>query len=240
MKKQILAMGGGGFSMEPENLKLDRFLLSLVEKPKPKVCFIGTASGDAESYIERFYTSMKKLECEPNHLSLYRPPEGDLRQFVLSQDIFYVGGGNTRNLLVLWKEWGLDTYLREAWENGAVLAGISAGSICWFEQGLTDSVTGKLLPLDCLGFIKGSNCPHYDGEELRRPAYQMAIKEGSMLPGIACDDGVAAYFVDGVLEKFVASGSKAKAYKVQFIDGEIEEKPIDPELLNDQGAGSRD
>ena len=185
-------------------------------------------------YIERFYASMKEFACEPTHLALYRPPEGNLRQFVLSQDIFYVGGGNTRNLLILWREWGLDAYLKEAWENGAVLAGISAGSICWFEQGLTDSVTGKLLPLDCLGFIKGSNCPHYDGEELRRPVYQEVIKEGSMLPGIACDDGVAAYFVDGKLEKFVSSRPNAKAYKVESVKGEIEERQIDPEVLNNE------
>ena len=106
MKKQILAMGGGGFSMEPDNLLLDRFLLSLSDKKRPKVCFIGTASGDAESYIERFYESMKSLDCEPSHLALYRGPEGSLRDFVMDKDIFYVGGGNTRNLLVLWKEWG--------------------------------------------------------------------------------------------------------------------------------------
>ena len=231
MKKHILAIGGGGFAMEPDNLKLDRYLLSLSDKKRPKVCFIGTASGDDVGYIERFNKSLSELECERNHLALYRPPKGDLRDFVLDQDIFYVGGGNTRNLLVLWKEWGLDKFLKEAWEKGAVLGGISAGSICWFEQGLTDSVTGKLLPLNCLGFIKGSNCPHYDGETERRPAYESSILGGSMMPGIACDDGVAAHFEDGVLKKFVSSRPNAKAYEVNLVGGKIVEKRIDTEVL---------
>ncbi len=231
MKKQILAMGGGGFSMEPDNLKLDRYLLSLVDKETPKVCFIGTASGDAKEYIDRFYKSFSELNCETSHLALYRPPEGDLRDFVMEKDIFYVGGGNTRNLLVLWKEWGLDVLLREAYEKGAVLAGISAGSICWFEQGLTDSVTGKLLPLECLGFLSDSNCPHYDGEEERRPAYQSSIENGSMKNGVACDDGVAAHYINGNLDKFVSSRKNAKAYKVALDGGRVVEELYHPEFL---------
>lgn len=231
-KKQILAMGGGGFSMEPENLKLDRYLLSLSEKETPKVCFVGTASGDAESYIERFYESMKTLSCEPSHLSLYKAPLDDLREFVFDKDIFYVGGGNTRNLMVLWKEWGLDLLLREAYESGIVMAGISAGSICWFEEGVTDSVPGKLLKLECLGILKGSNCPHYDGEAERRGAYHQLQKEG-MKPGVACDDGVAAHFIDGELNSFVSSREHAKAYYVRAVNGQIDEASVKPELLDD-------
>jgi dipeptidase E len=221
----ILAMGGGGFSMEPENPLLDRYLLSLSPKKIPKVCFIGTASGDSESYIKRFYDAFASHPCQPSHLALFRPPAGDLREFVLDKDIFYVGGGNTRNLLVLWKEWKLDLYLKEAWQNGTILAGISAGSICWFEQGLTDSVTGKLLPLQCLGFVKGSNCPHYDGEAERRPAYQREVQAGAMMPGLACDDGVAAHFVDGKFLKCVSSRPNAAAYQLEVgRDGFVERK----------------
>jgi dipeptidase E len=231
MKKQILAMGGGGFSMEPENLKLDHYLLSLSDKTKPKVCFIGTASGDAEGYSEKFYNSFAELSCETSHLSLFRPPLGNLRDYILEKDIIYVGGGNTRNLMVLWKEWKLDHYLKEAYEKGIILAGISAGSICWFEQGLTDSVSGKLMPLDCLGFLKGSNCPHYDGEEMRRPCYQETILNGSMKSGIACDDGVAAHFINGVLECFVSSRPNAKAYKVNLKNDTLNETSIDPTIL---------
>ena len=231
MKKQVLAMGGGGFTMKPENLKLDRYLLSMTNKNNPKVCFIPTASGDDESYTRRFYSAYKKLECETSHLSLFSPPEGDLRDFVMDKDIFYVGGGNTRNLLVLWKEWGLDQHLYEAWCNGAIMAGLSAGSICWFKQGLTDSKTGKLLPLECLGFVKGSNCPHFDTEKGRRPSYHDAILDGSMIDGIACDDGVAAHFIDGKLECCVSSIASAQAYNIKNINGKINESIIEPKYL---------
>jgi dipeptidase E len=232
MKKQVLTMGGGGFTSKPENLKLDKYLLSLTNKKNPKVCFIPTASGDDESYKKRFYSSYKKLNCETSHLSLFSPPEGDLRDFVLEKDIFYVGGGNTRNLLVLWKEWGLDKFLHEAWCNGAIMAGLSAGSICWFEQGLTDSKTGKLLPLDCLGFLSGSNCPHFDSEIQRRPEYHKAILNGSLKPGIACDDGVAAHFIDGKLDRCVSSLSSAKAYSIRNDNGVIIESVIEPIYLD--------
>ena len=231
MKKQVLAMGGGGFTMKPENLKLDRYLLSMTNKNNPKVCFIPTASGDDESYTRRFYSAYKKLECETSHLSLFSPPEVDLRDFVMDKDIFYVGGGNTRNLLVLWKEWGLDKYLYDAWCNGAIMAGLSAGSICWFKQGLTDSKTGKLLPLECLGFVEGSNCPHFDTEEGRRPSYHDAILDGSMIDGIACDDGVAVHFIDGKLECCVSSIASAKAYNIKNINGNINELIIEPIYL---------
>ena len=231
MNSQILAMGGGGFSMEPENLKLDRYLLSLSATKNPKVCFIGTASGDAKGYIDNFYKSFSNFECETNHLSLFKPPEGHLRDLVLKQDILYIGGGNTRNLLVLWKEWGLHKILKEAWQKGIILSGISAGAICWFEQGLTDSVTGKLLPLEGLGFLQGSYCPHYDGEPERRPIYQKTIFNESMKPGIACDDGAAALFTNGKLEKFVSSQPNANAYKVELKKKILTEEKITPEFL---------
>jgi peptidase E len=231
MMKQILAMGGGGFSMEPDNLALDRFLLSLSNKNKPEICFIGTASGDSPDYIDRFYKSMKELNCEPSHLSLYSAPEGDLRDFILDKDIIYVGGGNTRNLLALWKEWNLDVYLKEAYDNGVVMAGISAGSICWFEEGVTDSIPGKLTSLNCLGFLKGSNCPHYDGESERRASYHRLLKDG-MKSGIACDDGVAAYFIDGVISRYVSSRKESLSYSVSYDGGLIIETKIHPDFLN--------
>ncbi len=127
---QIVAMGGGGFSMEPDNLALDRYVVGLSPRAEPRVCFLPTASGDSREYVERFDDAFATLPCVPTHLSLFDPPTADLRSFLLDQDIVYVGGGSTRNLLVLWREWGLDHILREAWERGAVIAGISAGSIC--------------------------------------------------------------------------------------------------------------
>ncbi|MBA3922747.1 MAG: Type 1 glutamine amidotransferase-like domain-containing protein, partial [Nostocaceae cyanobacterium] len=119
-------MGGGGFSME-ETPSLDQCILGLSSKARPKVCFLPTASGDSDKYIARFYSAFTQLSCIPSHLSLFRPPTSDLRSFVMAQNIIYVGGGNTKNLIVLWKEWGLDQILRSAWENGVILAGLSAG-----------------------------------------------------------------------------------------------------------------
>lgn len=232
--RQIVAMGGGGFSMEPENLALDRFVLSLAPKSRPRVCFVPTASGDSDDYVAKFRESFGSLPCElgePAHLSLFRPPTADLRAFVLGHDIVYVGGGNTRSLLALWREWGLDAILREAWERGVVLAGISAGSICWFEQGITDSIPGALTPLPCLGLLPGSNCPHYDGEAERRPAYHRLLQTGAIGPGYAADDGAALHFVGTVLREVVTSRPAATAYRLDLHDGAPRETPLAARLL---------
>lgn len=130
--KQIIALGGGGFSMEPENPLLDLYVLKQSGKHNPKICFIPTASGDADNYIARFYEFFGKQNCKPSHLSLFKPQTRDLESYLIEKDIIYVGGGNTRNLLALWREWGLDLIMMKAWEQGTVLAGISAGSICSF------------------------------------------------------------------------------------------------------------
>ncbi len=230
MKSHIIAMGGGGFSMEPDNLLLDRYILQQADKKKPKICFIPTASGDAEGYIDRFMTAFNTLECEPSYLSLYNPPES-LEAFVMSQDILYIGGGNTKNLLALWKDWGLDTILYRAWKSGRILAGLSAGSICWFEQGLTDSYPGKISPITCLGFLKGSNCPHFDGEEPRRPAYHRFLSVGKVKEGIAADDGVALHYVDGDLMGIVSSRQEAYAYHMRVKEGTVTEERLNPRYL---------
>ncbi|TQR16544.1 peptidase E [Psychrobacillus soli] len=212
--RQIIAMGGGGFSMEPENPLLDRYILKQSSKKRPKICFIGTASGDADSYIEKFYHFFQQEVCEPTHLSLFKPPTRDIQKFILEQDILYVGGGNTKNLMVLWKEWELDIAIRQAYNNGTILSGISAGSLCWFEEGVTDSYGDELEPISCLGLISGSNCPHYDGEEDRRPVYQKFIEEGIIGAGYAADDGVALHFVNEKLKDVVSSRPQANGYHV--------------------------
>lgn len=217
--KQIIALGGGGFSMEPDNPLLDRYILAQSGKTNPKTCFIGTASGDAENYISRFYQFFEQEKCRPSHLSLFNPPTRDLEGFLLEKDIIYVGGGNTKNLLALWKEWGVDEILRKAWEEGVLLAGISAGSICWFEEGVTDSYGDGLEPLACLGFLQGSNCPHYDGEVDRRPSYQHLIASGRIKSGLAVDDGVAIHFVGQEINAIVSSRMDARAYHVTFEKG---------------------
>lgn len=178
-------MGGGGFSMEPDNPLLDDFVLSLARRQPARVCFVATASADSAPYIVRFYRAFAG-RCVPSDLTLTdgplvrQPPRtADLPTFVASQDVFYVGGGNTANLLALWRVHGLDALFREAWLEGAVFAGVSAGMLCWFEGGVTDSFGGLEVLRDGLGFLKGTACPHYDGEPGRRPAYHRSVAEGA-------------------------------------------------------------
>lgn len=230
---QIVAMGGGGFSMEPKNPLLDDYILRLTKKARPKVCFIPTASGDSDRYIARFYTAFIQRSCVPSHLSLFNPPTSDLKAFLFEQDIIYVGGGNTKSLMALWKEWGLDQTLREAWESGMILAGLSAGSICWFEEGITDSVPGSLTVLKCLGLLKGSNCPHYDGEAGRRPSYHRLLLTGLISDGYATEDGVGLHFVGERLEKIVTSRPDAKAYRLERRGESVDEVALEPTYLGE-------
>jgi len=229
--RQIIALGGGGFLMEPENPLLDQYILTQSHKPNPKICFLPTASGDSESFIERFHRSFEKLNCIPSHLSLFNPPTRRIKDYILSKDIIYVGGGNTKNLLAIWKDWGLDLILREAWEHGIVLSGISAGSLCWFEEGITDSFGDGLDSIKCLGFLKGSNCPHYDGEIDRRPTYHKLISSGRLQSGFAVDDGVGLHFIDLDINKIVSSRLSAKAYKVEYLSNQVIEEILQVDYL---------
>ncbi len=218
--RRIVALGGGGFSMEPENPLLDAFVLSLAAGPRPRVCFIPTAAGDADAYVMRFYRAFARLDCRPSDLSLFARETGDLEAFVLAQDVVYVGGGNTANLLAVWRAHGLDVILRSAWERGIVLCGISAGMNCWFEASVTDSFGPELAPLrDGLGLITGSACPHYDGEPGRRPTYRRLVADGQLPAGYAADDGAALVFEDGALTEVVSSRAQARAYRVQAEPG---------------------
>ena len=213
--------------MEPENLALDRYILSQVQKPRPKVCFVATASGDAEGYILRFYEAFTALDCQPSSLSLFRLPTADLTSFVLEKDVIYVGGGNTRSMVALWQEWGLDGIFRQAYDAGVVLAGISAGANCWFEQCTTDSIPGSLRMWPCLGFLPGSFSPHYDGETERRPTLHRLLKDAQILPGLAADNSAAVHFVDGQLVRAVRSRPGAQVYQVSCVAGEIVEEALD-------------
>jgi dipeptidase E len=215
MKRQIIAMGGGALPLDLDNLLLVQYFLRQTRKKKPKVCFIGAASGDAEAYRLRFYAGFGRFGCILTHLPLFARTPRDLESFVLEQNAIFVGGGNTRSMLAVWRDWGLDAHLRAAWERGVVLGGASAGAICWFEQGLTDSIAGPLTSLDCLGWLPGSCCPHYDSEPLRRPTYRRLVARGAIGDGVAADDGVALHYVDGKLVRAVASRRRAKAWRVR-------------------------
>jgi len=230
--QQIIAMGGGGFSMEPENLALDRYVIAQTNAARPKVCFLGQASAEGRDYILNFFKAFLSLDCAPSHLSLFQPHTGDIEGFLMSQDVIYVGGGNTKSMLALWREWKLDTILRKAGDNGTILAGISAGAICWFEAATTDSIPGKLTIISGLGYLSGSCSPHYDGEPQRRPTFQRLIAAGEIIPGVAFDDGAAGHYIDGVLQHVVSSRPNAKGYRVEKDGDTARETPLETRYLN--------
>ena len=226
--RQIIALGSGGFSHGDDSL--DRYILDQARSSRPRVAFVGTASGDADSYLAKFYAAFSQLECRPSHLPLFRRTPA-LAAFVREQDVIYVGGGNTRSMLAVWNDWELGPLLRGAWDEGVVLTGVSAGAICWFEEGVTDSSAGSLGRLPCLGLLPGSCCPHYDGESERRPTYQRLVAEGSIAAGVAIDDAVAVHFVDRAPHRVIASAKLGSAYRVQREAGSAVETSLGVERI---------
>ena len=232
--RRVVAMGGGGFSMEPENPLLDEFVLSLARNPRPRVCFLPTASGDSVQYVTNFYRAFSAHDCRPGDLALFDRSVLDLESFVLAQDVIYVGGGNTANLAAVWRVHGLDVILRRAWAEGIVLCGLSAGMNCWFGESVTDSFGyGRLAALhDGLALLPGSCCPHYDGEEQRRPAYRQFVTEGELSDGWAADDGAALVFGGQTLAEVVASRPGAAAYRVEKSAGHgVTERRVEARYL---------
>ncbi|MEY4544469.1 MAG: hypothetical protein RL685_664 [Pseudomonadota bacterium] len=230
--KSIIAMGGGGFLMEESPL-LDDFILSRAKGRESSVCFIATASGDSDRMLVNFYTAMGP-RCHASHLPLFRPDGNDPATHLLRQDVIYVGGGSTLNMLAIWQIHGVDQALARAYEAGVVLCGVSAGALCWFEAGVTDSF-GRLTAMDNgLGFLPGSFCPHYDGDPRRRPAYPRLISEG-LRAGFAADVGAALHFVDGALAEVVTSRPSARAYRLEHHAGEVREHALPSRYLGAVG-----
>jgi dipeptidase E len=218
MRRWIMAMGGGGFSADGVRSPLDARFLALAQArrgvDRPRICFVGTASGDDAGYRERFHAAYDPV-AETSHLTLFTREVEDIPAFVAGQDAIYVGGGNTASLLAVWRAHGLDRALRTAHDDGIVLGGVSAGSICWFESGTTDSYGPTLQPVDGgLGFIPGSHSPHYDGEPQRRPTYHALVGSRRLPAGLAVDDHAAALFDGPVLVEIVASHDGPTAYRV--------------------------
>ena len=226
----IVAMGGGGFLMEPENPALDDFVLGLAGKTRPRVLFLAQASGESDNAIRRFFTAFRG-KAEADFLPLFVRDGRDPAEVVHGSDIVYVGGGNTANMLAIWRVHGVDRVLVEFWERGGVLAGVSAGSICWFQCSATDSFGGVAALHDGLGLLSGSACPHYDGEPLRRPTYHRLVGEGALPAGLALDDGAGAHFVGTRLQEVVTSRDGAAAYRVQVHAGEVREERLDVRRL---------
>ena len=227
-------MGGGGFTME-EGSALDDFVLGLAPVREPRVCFLPTASGDPDAQIARFHDAFGDKACEPSFVSLFRlgggkAPPVPLRELLLSQDVVYVGGGSMRNLLAIWRVHHLDNILREAWERGVVLAGLSAGAMCWFDWGVTKS-TGVPEPVEGLGLLPGSLTVHADGEPERAPVYRESVRTGVMPGGWAVDDGVGLLFRGTRLERAVSSRPDARAQRVERVGEDVVCTPLLPTYL---------
>jgi dipeptidase E len=216
--RTIVAMGGGGFSMEPQDLLLDDLVLGFGQavrgRARPSVCFVGTAGGDSEGDLASFYASYAR-RAEASHLALFTRSVADIEAFLLDQDVVHVGGGNTANMLAIWRLHGVDRALRRAWESGVVMAGVSAGAICWFEGGTEHSFGPELAGFtDGLGFLGGSFSPHYDSKPRRRPLFRRLVGERALPDGFASDDGAAFVFRGTDLLEVVGSTPSARGYRV--------------------------
>jgi dipeptidase E len=228
----ILALGGGGFTMEPDNPALDDFALSLVAAREPRVLFLPTASGDPAAQIQAFHHRFGGRTCRAEVLSLFRLHGATRSVFdvVADQDLIYVGGGSMRNLLAVWRAHGLDDCLAEAWRRGVVLVGLSAGAMCWFEGGITKS-HGPPVPIAGLGLLPGSLTVHADGEPDRLPAWLAAVQSGALPGGWAADDGVGLLYRGTELERVVSSRPAATALRCDAVGGELVRRRVQPDLL---------
>jgi peptidase E len=228
-ERQIVGLGGGMGDTPEQRAALLEFVLRLTGRSRPKVLFLPTALADSAytaAEVVDFY-DLYRANAEASHVFTFPWPPEDLRSLLLGQDAICVSGGNTANMLAIWRVHGIDTLLREAWEQGVVLFGASAGMICWFEHGVTDSFGPQLEGIDCLGWLSGSACPHYDGEPRRRPRYTELVANG-LAPGLAADDGVGLHYVGTELREIVSCRPGAAAYRVT---AEGEER-LEPRMLS--------
>ena len=212
VSQNIVAIGGGGFGRGLGDLKIEKYIISLVNKKVPKICFIPTASGDNDLYKLNFYRAFSKLKCETSHIDFFSRTE-ELEEKVLSQDIVYVGGGNTKSMLAVWKDWKLNLILKKAYDKGIIMSGVSAGAICWFEKGITDSYANRLEILDCLGFVKGIACPHFDEEKEREP-YVNDLIIRNLINSCICIEGYSALHINKNRFKTINFGDNKKCYEI--------------------------
>lgn len=220
---------GGGY-----DLKTIKLLISLTGKENPKICFLPTPMGDSEAYIYKWFEIAKELPIQPFVQKVFvtsAEQKTPFEETLLQMDAILVTGGNTLNALALWKAHGIDIALRKVWEKGIVLSGPSAGAICWFEEGLSDSRPEKYTAVKGLGFLKGSNCPHYHTEANRRALYLKMIEEGELLPGYACDETAGLYFEGTQLRRVITQNKADKAYKVTISKGQVVETALESELI---------
>jgi dipeptidase E len=224
-----ILIAGGGFGTA-----FIRYMAELTGKPRPKLCFLPTATGDSPSSIIGWFRNVAPLNVEASAQESFIASTRQSRSWeevFLSVDGIVVSGGNTLNQQAIWKAQGIDVVLRKAWDRGIVLGGASAGSLCWFEEGTTDSRPKELTTVQCLGFLKGSHSPHYDAEPGRRPLYQQLIGSGQMKPGYACDNDAGIYFEDNTVKRVVATRANAKVYYVSVVGGKVVERVMEPDRL---------
>jgi dipeptidase E len=228
-RNRKILIAGGGFGTT-----FIKYMAALTGKDRPRLCYLPTASADSESGAVRWYQNCAPLNVEPfvqeSFISSYRM-DRTFEDVLLSMDGIVVSGGNTLNQQAIWRAQGIDQVLRDAWDRGIVLGGASAGSLCWFEEGTTDSRPIRLTKVECLGFLRGSHSPHYDAEGERRPTYQRMIRSGEMKPGYACDNDAGIYFVDNEVARVVRTREGAKVYYVSLVGGEIVERELPSELI---------
>jgi peptidase E len=241
--KRILALGGGGFLMENRHSPVDQYIVKLTGKPRPRICFVPTASGDLPENITRFYEAYGSLDCEPCHLAFFRKPMpgaiplSNLAESLLGMDAIFVGGGNTRSALGVWQEWGLRDIFQRALGAGVLLSGMSAGAICWFESGLTDSVWGAgYQPMRCLGFLSGACSVHYHSEPLRRERTHESVEGRVFHEAVGIDDYAGVLYENGRIARVVSWRRGATAYRVALRDGQMVEEPLACESIRRGGA----
>jgi len=227
-KRTIFACGAG---LLPPFLQ---YMASLTGKPRPRICLLPTAVADSPAFIDMWLERCNGLDIEPHVQKVFISSYDQKISFedvLLSMDGIIVSGGNTLNMMAIWKAQGIDKILRKAWDKGIVLAGGSAGSLCWFQHGTTDSRPIEITTVDCLGFLEASHCPHYDSEPTRRPVYHNYIRSGTFKPGYACDDHAGIVFEDNKVRNVVALKEESNAYYVYVDNGEVKERVLEKEII---------
>ena len=211
--RQIIAIGGGGFGRNPSQRIIENYIIEQSNIERPNVVFIPTASAEDKSYTVNFYSCFNGLDCTTNHLNFFqRTPRLD--SLINKADIIYIGGGNTKSMLAVWKEWNLHKILRNAYEKGIVMSGVSAGAICWFDKGITDSYAKELAIIDCLGIVEGIACPHFDEEKEREP-YVNDVIQKEIIESCICIEGNCALHIKNDFDySSIDFGNGKKCFRV--------------------------
>ena len=226
MNKHIVAIGGGGFGRNNSSNIIEKYILNLSAKTIPKICFLPTATGDNDTYIVRFYSIFSRLNCIPSHIEFFKRTT-NIKKHIMDQDVVFVGGGNTKSMLAIWNNWGMSDLLNHAYNQGVIMSGVSAGAICWFTNGITDSWNDELRILPCLDFISGTCCPHYDEEPSRIPYVKKILLEKRVTNCISIEGGSAMHFVDGKPFKNVSFKNNKKSYDLFLKNNEIVKNPYE-------------